>query len=68
MNGGGGFRVGGMDETPDAGVVRPMAGVERVVLLKPLVTSPLVEVGEFTYYDDSVDPEAFETTNVALRS
>jgi virginiamycin A acetyltransferase len=47
-----------MDErAPDSGVVRPVVGVERVVLLKPLVTSALVEVGEFTYYDDSVDPE-----------
>ncbi|WP_450097616.1 hypothetical protein [Salinispora mooreana] len=28
----------------------------RVVLLKPLITSPLIEVGEFTYYDDPDDP------------
>jgi len=54
-----------MDEmAPDSEVVRPVGGVERVVLLKPLVTSALVEVGEFTYYDDPVDPEAFETTNL----
>ncbi len=49
---------------PDPGVVRPVVGVERVVLLKPLVRSSLVEVGEFSYYDDPVDPEAFETKNV----
>ncbi|MFF7456045.1 CatB-related O-acetyltransferase [Kitasatospora sp. NPDC008115] len=36
----------------------------RVVLLRPLVTSPLIEVGEFTYYDDPDDPAAFETRNV----
>ncbi|MER7707511.1 CatB-related O-acetyltransferase [Kitasatospora sp. NPDC097605] len=36
----------------------------RVVLLRPLVTSPLIEVGEFTYYDDPDDPTAFETRNV----
>ncbi|MER6990021.1 CatB-related O-acetyltransferase [Saccharopolyspora hirsuta] len=36
----------------------------RVVLLKPLVTSPLIEVGEFSYYDDPDDPTAFETRNV----
>ncbi|MFE7562290.1 CatB-related O-acetyltransferase [Kitasatospora sp. NPDC057500] len=36
----------------------------RVVLLRPLVTSPLIEVGEFTYYDDPEDPTAFETRNV----
>ncbi|MFJ4092027.1 CatB-related O-acetyltransferase [Kitasatospora sp. NPDC089913] len=36
----------------------------RVVLLRPLVKSPLIEVGEFTYYDDPDDPTAFETRNV----
>jgi virginiamycin A acetyltransferase len=36
----------------------------RVVLLKPLVTSPLIEVGEYTYYDDPDAPEEFETRNV----
>ncbi|WP_408630276.1 CatB-related O-acetyltransferase [Amycolatopsis mongoliensis] len=36
----------------------------RVVLLKPLVTSPLIEVGEFSYYDDPDDPTAFEVRNV----
>lgn len=36
----------------------------RVVLLKPLVTSPLIEVGEFSYYDDPDDPTAFEIRNV----
>ncbi|ATL67812.1 CatB-related O-acetyltransferase [Nocardia terpenica] len=41
-----------------------MAGQPRVVLLKPLVTSPLIEVGEFSYYDDPDDPTAFETRNV----
>ena len=35
-----------------------------MVLLKPLVTSPLIEVGEFSYYDDADDPTAFETKNV----
>jgi virginiamycin A acetyltransferase len=36
----------------------------RVVLLKPLVKSPLIEVGDFSYYDDPGDPTAFETRNV----
>ncbi len=35
-----------------------------MVLLKPLITSPLIEVGEFTYYDDPDDPTAFEVRNV----
>ncbi|WP_202808071.1 CatB-related O-acetyltransferase [Nocardia nova] len=41
-----------------------MPGQPRVVLLKPLVTSPLIEVGEYSYYDDPDDPTAFETRNV----
>lgn len=49
---------------PDPTVVHPMPDQPRVVLLKPLVTSPLIEVGEFTYYDDPADPTAFETRNV----
>ncbi len=49
---------------PDPTVLHPMPGQPRVVLLKPLVTSPLIEVGEFSYYDDPDDPTAFETRNV----
>ncbi|WP_052847863.1 CatB-related O-acetyltransferase [Streptomyces avicenniae] len=41
-----------------------MPGQPRVVLLKPLITSPLIEVGEFTYYDDPDDATAFESRNV----
>jgi virginiamycin A acetyltransferase len=39
----------------------------RVVLLKPPVASPLIEVGEYSYYDDPEDPTAFETRNVLYR-
>jgi virginiamycin A acetyltransferase len=40
-------------------------GQERnTVFLKPLVTSPKIEVGEFTYYNDADDPTLFETRNV----
>ncbi|MEU8171429.1 antibiotic acetyltransferase [Microbispora hainanensis] len=49
---------------PDPTVLHPMPGQPRVVLLKPLITSPLIEVGEFSYYDDPDDPTAFETRNV----
>lgn len=49
---------------PDPATLHPMAGQPRVVLLKPLVTSPLIEVGEYSYYDDPGDPTAFETANV----
>ena len=33
--------------------IHPIEGQDRVVLLKPLITSPLIEVGEYSYYDDS---------------
>lgn len=48
----------------DPNVLHPITGQPRVVLLKPLLTSPLIEVGEFSYYDDADDPTAFETKNV----
>ncbi|MFI6043924.1 CatB-related O-acetyltransferase [Nocardia sp. NPDC051321] len=41
-----------------------MPGQPRVVQLRPLITSPLIEVGEYSYYDDPDDPTAFETRNV----
>ncbi|MGW5310429.1 CatB-related O-acetyltransferase [Nocardia thailandica] len=58
-----------MPETPAPAptapsVLHPMPGQPRVVLLKPLVTSPLIEVGDFSYYDDPDDATAFETRNV----
>ncbi|WP_323741470.1 CatB-related O-acetyltransferase [Pseudoclavibacter sp. VKM Ac-2867] len=49
---------------PDPSTLHPIEGQERVILLKPLVTSPLISVGDFTYYDDPDDPAAFETRNV----
>ena len=36
----------------------------NTVFLKPLVTSPKIEVGEFTYYNDAGDRTLFETRNV----
>lgn len=41
-----------------------MAGQPRVVLLRPLIDNPLIEVGEYTYYDDPEFAEEFETRNV----
>jgi virginiamycin A acetyltransferase len=49
---------------PDPMVLHPIPDQPRVVLLKPLVQSPLIEVGEYSYYDDPDDPMAFETRNV----
>ena len=48
----------------DPSVLHPVPAQPRIVLLKPLITSPLIEVGEFSYYDDSGDPTVFETRNV----
>ena len=50
---------------PDPMRLHPIEGQDRVVLLKPLITSPLIEVGEYSYYND---PEGaaleFQTRNV----
>ncbi|MGW3071258.1 MULTISPECIES: CatB-related O-acetyltransferase [unclassified Kitasatospora] len=49
---------------PDPSTLHPMPEQPRVVLLKPLVTSPLIEVGEYSYYDDPDGATEFETRNV----
>jgi virginiamycin A acetyltransferase len=48
----------------DPTVLHPFPDQPRVVLLKPLVTSELIDVGEYSYYDDPDEPTAFETRNV----
>ena len=57
-----------MSRVPDPTSVRwpeMIDGQEKnTVFLKPLVTSPKIEVGEFTYYNDTDGPAAFETRNV----
>jgi virginiamycin A acetyltransferase len=54
-----------MDALPaDPTVIHPIPEQPRVVLLKPLVKSALIEVGEYSYYDDPDEPTAFETRNV----
>jgi virginiamycin A acetyltransferase len=50
--------------TPDPMTVHPLRAHERVVFLKPLVSSPTVVVGEYTYYDDPEGATEFETRNV----
>src|SRR5919199_3065011 len=49
---------------PDPRALHPIAGQQRVVFLRPLVRSPHVEVGEYTYYDSHGDPLAFESEAV----
>jgi hypothetical protein len=41
-----------VEGAPDPTVLHPVSGHERVVFLKPLVTDPRIEVGDYTYYDD----------------
>ncbi|CAM5456974.1 Acetyltransferase OS=Streptomyces aurantiogriseus OX=66870 GN=GCM10010251_20790 PE=4 SV=1 [Streptomyces aurantiogriseus] len=50
--------------TPDPAVLHPLPAHERVVFLKPLVSSPKIEVGAYTYYDDPDGATGFEQRNV----
>ena len=49
-----------MIDAPDPTRLHPVAGHHRVVFLKPLISDPSIEVGDYTYYDDPDDPLAFE--------
>jgi virginiamycin A acetyltransferase len=49
---------------PDPLSPLPTPGQPRVRFLRAIVTSPLIEVGAYSYYDDPDDPSAFETRNV----
>ncbi|AJE83117.1 acetyltransferase [Streptomyces albus] len=49
---------------PDPSVVHPLPAHERVVFLRPLVSSPKIAVGEYTYYDDPEGAREFEQRNV----
>jgi virginiamycin A acetyltransferase len=49
-----------VEGAPDPAVLHPVSGQERVVFLKPLVTDPRIEVGNYTYYDDPDDALGFE--------
>ena len=45
---------------PDPLIRHPIAGWKGTAYLKAVVKSPLIEVGAFSYYDDSRGPEHFE--------
>ncbi|MDG4831604.1 CatB-related O-acetyltransferase [Solwaraspora sp. WMMD1047] len=49
---------------PDPTALHPLPAHERVVFLRPLVESPRIVVGEYTYYDDPEDPTGFAHRNV----
>lgn len=38
----------------------PIAEHPRVCFLKSVIQSPLIQVGDYTYYDDPIDPTGFE--------
>ncbi|GGV01268.1 acetyltransferase [Actinomadura cremea] len=50
--------------SPDPMTVHPLPAHDRVVFLKPLVESPNIVVGEYTYYDDPEGATEFEHRNV----
>lgn len=45
---------------PDPNNPQPLPDHPRVCFLKPVVKNPLIEIGDYTYYDDPVSPETFE--------
>ncbi|MFE3957202.1 CatB-related O-acetyltransferase [Nocardia sp. NPDC059091] len=49
---------------PDPSQRFPLPHARRTVFLKPHVTSPNIEVGDFSYFDDPDAATAFETNNV----
>ncbi|WP_458688614.1 CatB-related O-acetyltransferase [Nocardia tengchongensis] len=49
---------------PDPSQRFPLPHAPRTVFLKPHVTSPNIEVGDYSYFDDPVAATAFETDNV----
>ncbi|GGI90754.1 acetyltransferase [Saccharopolyspora subtropica] len=55
-----------MPNTPDPTLAHPSTRPEltTVTFLSTVVTSPLIEVGDYTYYDDPAGAEEFETRNV----
>ncbi|MFD0266521.1 CatB-related O-acetyltransferase [Streptomyces sp. NPDC127106] len=53
-----------VSDVPDPSVLHPVPGQPRVVLLRPLVKSPLIEVGAYSYYDDPDAATDFESRNV----
>lgn len=49
---------------PNPNALHPKEGFDRVVFLKPLITAPNIEVGNYTYYDDPDAAVEFEERNV----
>lgn len=45
---------------PDPNCPHPIADQRRVCFLKTIIKSPHILVGDYSYYDDPIDPEGFE--------
>ena len=53
------------DSIPSPDVLYPVKGYKKLVFLKNCISSPLIEVGDYTYFDEPLgDPREFETRNV----
>lgn len=50
-------------QNPNPNAVFPCAH-QTMCYIKNVITAPNISVGDYTYYDDPVDPTAFETNNV----
>lgn len=40
---------------------------KSMCFIKNVVTAPNVSIGDYTYYDDLVEPESFERNNILFR-
>lgn len=48
------------NQWPDPAQLYPLEGYTNLVFLKNMITNPNIIVGDYTYYDDLVDPYNFE--------
>ena len=53
-----------MPQGPDPRMIHPVPEHQRIVFLKPLIDSPRIEIGEYTYYDDPDAALDFERRNI----
>jgi virginiamycin A acetyltransferase len=49
-----------LPQGPDPSTVFPLQNIDRLCFLKNIITNPNIEVGDYTYYDDSERVENFE--------
>ncbi len=49
---------------PGPDTVYPLSGLKQIAFLKTVVDHPMIEIGDYTYYDDPDGPERFVETCV----